>query len=55
MTLVAILLLDRAGRRPLLLIGSAVMAMALSSLAIVFAAGAGSTVGSVVAIGALML
>ena len=55
MTLVAIRLLDRAGRRPLLLIGSAVMAMALSSLAIVFAAGAGSTVGSVVAIGALML
>jgi MFS family permease len=55
MTLVAIRLLDRAGRRPLLLIGSAVMAMALSSLAIVFAIGAGSTLGSVVAIGSLML
>jgi len=55
MTLVAIRLLDRAGRRPLLLIGSAVMAMALSSLAIVFAAGAGSTIGSVIAIGALMV
>ncbi len=55
MTLVAIRLLDRAGRRPLLLIGSAVMAMALASLALVFAAGAGSTLGSVVAIGSLML
>ena len=55
MTLVAIRLLDRTGRRPLLLIGSAVMAMALASLALVFAAGAGNTLGSVIAIGALML
>ena len=55
MTLVAIRLLDRAGRRPLLLIGSAVMALALSALALVFIAGAGSTLGSVIAIGSLML
>jgi SP family galactose:H+ symporter-like MFS transporter len=55
MTVVAIRLLDRAGRRPLLLIGTAVMAMALASLALVFATGAGSTLGSVIAIGALML
>jgi sugar porter (SP) family MFS transporter len=55
MTLVAIRLLDRAGRRPLLLIGSAVMAIALTGLALVFIVGAGSTAGSVVAIGSLML
>ena len=55
MTLVAIRLLDRAGRRPLLLIGSAVMAIALTGLALVFIVGAGSTAGSAVAIGSLML
>ena len=55
MTLVAIRLLDRAGRRPLLLWGSAVMAIALSLLAFVFILGAGSTAGSLVAIGSLML
>ena len=55
MTLVAIRLLDRAGRRPLLLWGSAVMAVALSILALVFILGAGSTAGSLVAIGSLML
>ena len=55
MTLVAIRLLDRAGRRPLLLWGSAVMAVALSLLAFVFILGAGSTAGSLVAIGSLML
>ena len=43
MTLVAIRLLDRTGRRPLLLIGSAVMAIALTALALVFIVGAGST------------
>ena len=55
MTLVAIRLLDRAGRRPLLLWGSAIMAIALSMLAFVFILGAGSTAGSLVAIGSLML
>ncbi len=55
MTLVAIRLLDRAGRRPLLLWGTALMALALSSLAIVFMTGASGDVGSVVAIGSLML
>ena len=55
MTIVALRLLDRAGRRPLLLIGTTLMALALATLAIVFAAGAGGTVGSVVAVGGLML
>lgn len=55
MTVVALRLLDRAGRRPLLLWGSGMMAVALSILAIVFAVGAGSTAGSLVAIGSLML
>jgi MFS family permease len=55
MTLVAVRLLDRAGRRPLLLVGSAIMCLALVALALVFIAGAGSTGGSVVAIASLML
>lgn len=55
MTVVAIRLLDRAGRRPLLLWGTALMATALSALAIVFLAGAGSDLGAAVAIGSLML
>jgi sugar porter (SP) family MFS transporter len=55
MTVVAIWLLDRAGRRPLLLIGTAVMAIALATLAVVFATGAGSTAGSVVAVAGLAL
>jgi sugar porter (SP) family MFS transporter len=55
MTLVAIRLLDRAGRRPLLLWGSAIMALALSMLAVVFILGSGSTAGSLVAIASLML
>ena len=55
MTLVAIRLLDRAGRRPLLLWGTALMATALSALAIVFMTGASGDVGSFVAIGSLML
>jgi len=54
MTLVAIRLLDRAGRRPLLLVGTAIMGAALVALALVFIAGAGSTAGSLVAIGSLM-
>jgi len=55
MTLVAIRLLDRAGRRPLLLVGSTVMGIALVALALVFAIGAGGSAGSVVAIASLML
>jgi SP family galactose:H+ symporter-like MFS transporter len=55
MTLVAIRLLDRAGRRPLLLIGSAIMGAALVALALVFIVGAGSSAGSVIAIASLML
>lgn len=55
MTVVAIRLLDRAGRRPLLLWGTALMATALSALAIVFMTGAGSDLGAAVAIGSLML
>ncbi|KAA0272723.1 MAG: hypothetical protein EDQ89_07110 [Acidobacteria bacterium] len=55
MTVVAIRLLDRAGRRPLLLWGSALMAIALSLLALVFILGAGGGAGSLVAIGSLML
>ena len=55
MTLVAIRLLDRSGRRPLLLWGSAVMAIALLGLSMVFVAGHGSAAGSVIAVGSLML
>jgi len=55
MTIVAIRLLDRVGRRPLLLWGSLLMAVALSILALVFILGAGSTTGSLVAVGSLML
>lgn len=54
-TVVAIFLLDRVGRRPFLLGGTVVMALALASLAVVFAIGAGSTAGSLVAVGGLML
>jgi sugar porter (SP) family MFS transporter len=54
-TLLAIRLLDRAGRRPLLLGGSLVMGLSLTALALVFLEGAGSTVDSVIAVGALML
>jgi SP family sugar:H+ symporter-like MFS transporter len=42
-TLVAILLVDRLGRRPLLLIGSAGMAVTLGILAVVFAGAEGTT------------
>jgi sugar porter (SP) family MFS transporter len=55
MTVVAIRLLDRAGRRPLLLWGTLVMALALSALALAFLVDARSTVGSAVAIISLMV
>jgi SP family sugar:H+ symporter-like MFS transporter len=42
-TLVAILLVDRVGRRPLLLIGSAGMAVTLGALAVIFAGAEGTT------------
>jgi SP family sugar:H+ symporter-like MFS transporter len=42
-TLVAILLVDRLGRRPLLLIGSAGMALTLGILAVIFAGAEGTT------------
>jgi sugar porter (SP) family MFS transporter len=55
MTLVAIRLLDRVGRRPLLIAGSATMAVALSGLALIFLSGDHATVDSVIAVGSLML
>jgi SP family galactose:H+ symporter-like MFS transporter len=55
LTVVAIRLLDRAGRKPLLLWGSALMAIALASLAIVFATHSNSGAGSAIAILGLML
>jgi MFS transporter, SP family, galactose:H+ symporter len=55
MTVVALRYLDRAGRVPLLVGGSAVMAAALAALGIVFSAGAGGTLGSVVAVSGLMI
>jgi sugar porter (SP) family MFS transporter len=54
-TIVALWVLDRIGRRPPLLIGTIVMGVALGTLAVVFATGAEGTVGSLVAVGALML
>jgi MFS transporter, SP family, galactose:H+ symporter len=55
MTVVAIRLLDRAGRRPLLLGGTAVMSLALATLGASFLGGAGSTADSVIAVLSLML
>ena len=55
LTLVAIRLLDRAGRRPLLLGGTLVMAASLLVLAAIFHRGAGTTADSVLAVAALML
>jgi len=54
-TFLAIRLLDRAGRKPLLLWGSALMAVALTVLAIVFAMNTDSGAGSAIAILGLML
>jgi len=55
MTLVAIRLLDRSGRRTLLLAGVSGMTVALFALGIAFLGGGGSTVDSVVAIASLMV
>jgi sugar porter (SP) family MFS transporter len=54
MTVVAIWLLDRAGRRPLLMVGVAGMVVSLLALGGAFVGGGGSTVASVVAILSLM-
>ena len=55
MTIVAIRLLDRAGRRPLLLFGVAGMSLSLFTLGLAFQLGDETTITSVVAIGSLML
>jgi sugar porter (SP) family MFS transporter len=55
MTLVALRLLDRAGRRALLLVGVGGMTLALLALGAAFEGGGQSTLSSVVAIGSLML
>ncbi|HVX32353.1 MAG TPA: sugar porter family MFS transporter [Solirubrobacterales bacterium] len=54
MTLVAIRLLDRAGRRTLLMVGVSGMVVSLVALGAAFLGGGGSTVASVVAILSLM-
>jgi len=54
MTLVAIRLLDKAGRRTLLMIGVSGMVISLVALGGAFVGGGGSTVASVVAIVSLM-
>jgi sugar porter (SP) family MFS transporter len=55
MTLVAMRLLDRAGRRTLLMIGVSGMALALTLLGVAFSGGGESTLDSALAIGSLML
>lgn len=55
MTLVAMRLLDRAGRRALLMIGVSGMTIALLALGAAFEGGGQSTFASAVAIGSLML
>ena len=55
MTVVAIRLLDRAGRRPLLLYGVAGMSLSLFTLGLAFQIGDQTTITSVIAIGSLML
>jgi sugar porter (SP) family MFS transporter len=55
MTLVAIRLLDRAGRRPLLLGGTLVMGTALAGLGLIFLGSDHTTADSVIAVAALML
>lgn len=54
MTLVAIRLLDRAGRRVLLLIGTAVMSLSLFTLGLAFTGSDTDTFSSVLAVGSLM-
>jgi SP family galactose:H+ symporter-like MFS transporter len=54
MTVVALRLLDRAGRRTLLMIGVSGMVISLFSLGLAFVGGGGSTLSSVVAIVSLM-
>ena len=55
MTVVALRLLDRAGRRPLLMLGVAGMALSLFALGAAFIGGGGSTLASIVAIVSLMI
>lgn len=55
MTVVALRLLDRAGRRTLLLGGVTAMVISLLALGAAFIGGGGSTGASVIAIGSLML
>ena len=55
MTVVALRLLDRAGRRTLLLGGVSAMVVSLVALGAAFLGGGGSTGASIVAIGSLML
>ncbi len=55
MTVVALRLLDRAGRRTLLMIGVSGMSISLFALGGAFVGGGGSTLASVVAIASLML
>ncbi len=55
MTVVAIRLLDRAGRRPLLLIGVAGMTLSLFTLGLAFDNTTEDTMSSIVAIGSLMV
>jgi sugar porter (SP) family MFS transporter len=54
MTVVALRLLDKAGRRPLLLIGVAGMTVSLFTLGLAFQLGDEDTLTSIVAIGSLM-
>jgi SP family galactose:H+ symporter-like MFS transporter len=55
MTILALRLLDRAGRRPLLMAGATVMGLALAALGGAFLNGSGGTTDSVIAVIALML
>ena len=55
MTVVALRLLDRAGRRTLLMIGVSGMVISLFALGGAFVGGGGSTLDSAIAIGSLML
>ncbi len=54
MTIVALRLLDRSGRRTLLMVGVSGMTLSLFALGAAFIGGGGSTLSSVIAIGSLM-